>query len=136
MRFSLRQRCRRNRLVALVDPTEQEGERDLVTFAEPRDDPSGFVHPVSHLRYEFLRAREEQRPRQLDPDRDVGTFTAEEDEDLLADLDHMAARSWFIRPSLEMVQRVSAKLVASATRGGHSGFGEATICVPELFDPS
>src|SRR5438094_7166402 len=67
MRFPLWQRRCRNRLVALVDPASEQRERDLVTFAEPRDDPSGLVHPVPHLRYEFLCAREEQRPRQLDP---------------------------------------------------------------------
>src|SRR5437879_12304474 len=127
MRFPLWQRRCRNRLVALVDPASEQRERDLVTFAEPRDDPSGLVHPVPHLRYEFLCAGEEQRPRQLDPDRDVRTFAAEKDEDLLADLGDVVAGPGLVRPSLGMLQRVSAKLLACGTRDGHSGMSARSL---------
>src|SRR5437868_5156985 len=84
--FALRKGACGDRFVALVDPTAQQPERDLLAFAETRDDPTGLVHSVAHLLHELLRAREEERTRQLHADRHIRALAAEEDEDLLPDL--------------------------------------------------
>src|SRR6266513_1555512 len=127
MRLPLGQCRRGDRLVALVDPASEQRYRDLLAFGESRHDPARLIHAVAHPLYERLGAGEEERPRQLDPYGYVGTFSAEKGEDLLADLGDVVAGQGLVRPSLRMLQRVSAKLLACGTRGGHSGMSARSL---------
>src|SRR5207249_10189369 len=71
-------------------------------------------------RAQRLRTHYQYRTCQRQPDRDLRAFAAEEGEDLLADLDHVVARPWFISPGFGMLQRVGAKLLSGDTRCGQS----------------
>src|SRR5205807_1063115 len=70
---------------------------------------AGFVHAVAHLCHELLRAREKQRPWELHAEREVRPVPAEEDEDLLADLDDVVAFPRLVFPGPGVLERVCAQ---------------------------